>query len=391
MNFDYRTVGSTISRLTPVSLLELATNVVTDWMPGTPNSLALCFVDLLATTLDSKAIMGGDVWTVQSRVASFEKQWKQATSWILGVAFSRKIFEMEGYPWWASVSAFTSPTRRWAPSSPYWYPNFPTRQCRIIKPTPRRTRLMPDYILARNKLTQPGHEISFAESKGSQRNLEFLDPPPSPWINQARNAEFYYRRVHVPATRNMLVATRINPRAKRPVTRRIYVRVWNSEKPHKNTHLGAFREVLMFHYFGICERIGMGANAKLLALNSYADMMLYPSDKRDFYYERLTESRKELIGMAKNEIIIEETQDLPNEPIFFSSKRSKFTVGENVMRIGLSSQAMDLVKWLQEGNEEYGIDFSFRKFNKRVNELRNFSKEIPSLCLRKDGVVSEFL
>ncbi|MBU4274075.1 MAG: hypothetical protein L6406_10600, partial [Desulfobacterales bacterium] len=111
MHFDYHGITSSRSRPIPASILELATNIITDWMPGTPNSLARGFVDLLSTIIDTVRINGNDQWTLRPRVAQFEKQWKQVTSWILGVAFCKRIIAMEGYPWIAPVSAFVSQGR----------------------------------------------------------------------------------------------------------------------------------------------------------------------------------------------------------------------------------------------------------------------------------------
>ena len=79
------------------SLLQLATNVVTDWMPGVPNSLALAFSDLLGEMLKVESVEGDELWIVAPRMTGFEKQWKLVTSWILGVAFCRKVIEDLGY------------------------------------------------------------------------------------------------------------------------------------------------------------------------------------------------------------------------------------------------------------------------------------------------------
>ena len=128
---------------------------------------------------------------------------------------------------------------------------------------------MPDYILAR---TNPagGNEISFAESKGTNVCLENMNSPPQSWMNQARNAEFYFRRIQYTASQQMLVATRVNPKATRPATRRVYVRAWNSKNKDNQVPIDAIIEIMFMHYFGVCERIGMDANAKLLALSTYS-------------------------------------------------------------------------------------------------------------------------
>lgn len=109
--YDYYPLASTTSNRPSVTLLQLATNMVTDWMPGVPNSLAAGFSELLGGTLKAEKIDIHDLWTVQERMTGYEKQWKQVTSWILGVAFARKVIDYFGYPWWAPVSAFSGKQR----------------------------------------------------------------------------------------------------------------------------------------------------------------------------------------------------------------------------------------------------------------------------------------
>ena len=212
MNFDYCSIGSRSSSATPATLQELATNIATDWMPGTPNSISRGLVDILDNVIESRTIGPRNLWTLKSEAGNFEKQWKQMTSWILGVAFCRKIVELEGYTWWAPVSAFTSRNPRWIPSATNWYPSLPLNNCRIVKPNPRFSNLMPDYVLAR---IHPigGFEISFAESKGTRICLENMRRPQQAWVNQAKNAKFYYKGHFISPLQQMVVATRVNPNA----------------------------------------------------------------------------------------------------------------------------------------------------------------------------------
>ena len=168
MHFDYHAINSSTSRAIPITILELASNIITDWMPGTPNSLSRGFVDLLSMMIESRRINGIDQWVLKPDVAQFEKQWKQVTSWILGIAFCKKVIEMEGYTWLAPVSAFTSQQRRSQSQVPYWTSNLPLMNSRITHPIPRRPRLMPDYVLARSAFRQKGVksliDLSYSES-----------------------------------------------------------------------------------------------------------------------------------------------------------------------------------------------------------------------------------
>lgn len=55
MNFDYHGIGSTGSRRIPVQAIELATNIITDWMQGPlipfPEVSSTCLIMLLPLTL----------------------------------------------------------------------------------------------------------------------------------------------------------------------------------------------------------------------------------------------------------------------------------------------------------------------------------------------------
>ncbi len=74
--YDYYPIAPATGTRPVASLLQLATNVVTDWMPGVPNSLALAFSDLLGEMLKVESLDGDDLWIVAPRMTGFEKQWK---------------------------------------------------------------------------------------------------------------------------------------------------------------------------------------------------------------------------------------------------------------------------------------------------------------------------
>lgn len=192
MNIIYHSIDSASSRPVPISLEELATNVITDWMPGTPASLSRGFADLLGEILESQTLGSDNFWTVKPIAARFEKQWKQVTSWMLGVACCRKVVEMEGYPWWAPVSAFTKRNNVLSALTPFWIQELTHRQCHVKPPVPPLSNLLPDYVLARFNGTTSRYEISFAESKGRQSPLHSLSTPPDKWRDQSKNAEFFY-------------------------------------------------------------------------------------------------------------------------------------------------------------------------------------------------------
>jgi hypothetical protein len=389
MNIHYHDIGSNSYSTIPCPLLELATNVVIDWMPGTPNSMARGFVDLLNNIIEPILIGNEDLWVTRPPVAYYEKQWKQVTSWIIGVAFCRKIAENKGYRWWAPVSVFTNPNSIGSALIPYWQPNLPQLRCYVDKPIPPLSNLMPDYILVRANAIK-NYEVSFAESEGSRKSLESRNLNPVEWRNQSRNAEFYFDNARYPTSQNLVVATRVNPFGKKDWTRRVYVRAWNSSEPEKHVPFNAIRDILSIHYLGICERIGLRANADLLTMASF--LRSNPS------YLKMSRFNKEYLNAkaeAEAEMEHHEASRLHHQPIFFEHKRSLFIIGRKTIRIGLSIYAKKLVNWLQDFESEddtkiirhfeQGIDFLL----KQTKELK--AEESTEIVVRNDGLISEFV
>lgn len=409
MNFECHGVSG-VSRLISVNLQELATNIITDWMPGTPNTLANGFMNLLSEILEQRTIGSDKLWTAAQRVAGFEKQWKQVTSWILGVAFSKKVFQMEGYAWWAPVSAFK---RHSSILFNNWQNNIPFTNCSIKKPNPPISKLMPDYVLVQANQGGSGYYISFAESKGCQFSLEYRTNPPMAWRDQSRNAEFYCNNIQYKAKQNLIVATRLNPKASKPKTRRLYVRVWNSNDPKDIVPIDVFRDILYIHYFGLCERIGLKANAQLLRIANepksvsveYGTSKMIKKqgdkvDEEDLSYPvsyDIIDVPLKVIDEKEYENIIEQAKkeikhygDIkPAIPISIAVEGSRFLLGERTIRIGMSDYAIKVIKWLQSKDVLYDDKF-FQLFNEHHKVLSSNIKESDKIFVRADGVISIF-
>jgi hypothetical protein len=388
MNFDYHGIGSTGSRRIPVQAIELATNIITDWMPGAPNSLSRGFVDLLDNVVASHFIDGNHYWTLQPTAAHFEKQWKQVISWILGVAFCKKVVDIEGYTWIAPLSAFSSQNTyllsRWAPIIPFVNST--------IKPDPSiSATLMPDYVLARAGSGNPPLEISFAESKATKNCLENCSMPPDSWINQARNARFYFRNKVIPATQKMLIATRVNPKARKAKTRRVYVRCWNSKKESLGVSIEGFRDILLLHYFGVCERLGMTANAKLLALRSYRNVDMDQKGQMVFLKNDPQEYEKGILDDAREEIDIHSTNRLHDFPVSIARNRADFQIGHRLVRVGLSQPGMDVVRWLQKGENIAGLEQIVEQLQNGFSDINPNLENAKDIFIRRDGVFAEFI
>jgi hypothetical protein len=371
--YDYYPLASTSSTRPSVSLLQLATNVITDWMPGVPNSLASGFSELLDEMLKAETIDADQLWTVRQRMTGFEKQWKQVTSWILGVAFARKIIEDLGYPWWAPVSAFSS--KRRTTHTPDWTFYLPPSLCRIERNN--SCKLFPDYVLARTKLSALGYEISFAESKGCTDSLENRTVPPSDWKLQSTNARFTFGNVLQLITQYLLIATRVYPAGQRERTRRILVRTWNDHVPGAEVTLDVFQNVVIAHYFGVCERSGLTANAQLLALRNY-----FPKEDNNQVRRRLELVKAKLLGAANQEL---HREQIGATSVVFGPA-STFKVGEMTIRVGLAEPAANILQSLQFP-ERNVLERLLHTFDSQIAATRESLRSLDDVFVRADGVV----
>lgn len=408
-SFDYIPVGGA-KQPAKVSLVRLATNVITDWVPGVPNSLSRGFADLLSRILKAEKTpqSAADTWVVQSQVHGFEKQWKNATSWMLGVAFCRWVVEKEGYAWWAPVSAFTPAKNKTPVARHKWLDRkFSVNDCYVQPPPVPTSNLLPDYILARQRGGTPRYEISFAESKGVEDNVTGSGwaSARDTWRDQCLNAELYRRRksppdVNISAKQRLVIATRVNHKGKMAYTRRIQVRAWNSKNLETIEAEDAFREVLAMHYFGVCEQIGFSANAFLIAselrligirdrLNSLEDDR--NNFRRDILLERLRvdeaqvrEEQARVADEAESELEPRRV-DAVREEVFVNPDVAPYATDAGGVRVGLSASALDAVRWLQGRNDNFNPDSLYHM----EGEARESSVAEAStgVAYRNDGVV----
>jgi len=102
---------------------------------------------------------------------------------MLGVAGTRHVLMSEGYRWIAPISAF---------------------------------HIVGGCI-----------EWAVAEAKGTKMSLKSTSSCPTEWSNQARNVVIKVNGTEIDIPRHVVVATRVNPNAKRDRARRLQVRTWN--------------------------------------------------------------------------------------------------------------------------------------------------------------------
>lgn len=384
--FEYYGVGSSSPSFIPMSLTELAINIVTDWMPGVPPAMARGFTDLLDKTIKPEVVSSRNLWAVQPFVDSYENQWKQVTSWILGVAFCRKIIEMEGYPWWAPVSAFKNPGRSKKTATHYWQTKLPVNDCEVKRPNSHM--LFPDYILAKSAGVG-SYNVSFAESKATTAGLKKRTTPPADWRAQSQNANFYFKKKKQLVTQRLLVATRVNPKAVRLQNRRVIVRAWNSREPDNKIAQDTFRNVLQLHYLGICVQLRLAENARQLGLIDDGEegrvrkQGPLPSDADAVQRDTLRE-------LSVSEFKSDTIERLGGAHVFFPERTPEFTVGDRRIRVGLTEGALDVMHWLQ-GTQDVDGDKIIAALAREAEHLHELASAGVDLVVRSDGVVGQLV
>jgi hypothetical protein len=383
-NFEYYGVGAPAPTIIPMSLNEIAVNIVTDWMPGVPPEMARGFTDLLDRTLKPEAGSSDNLWTVERFVDSFENQWKQVTSWILGVAFCRKVIETEGYPWWAPVSAFKNPGRAKKTSTYYWQTKLPVKDCEVKRPNPHM--LFPDYILAKSP-SAGSYDVSFAESKATTAGLKDRATAPADWRSQSQNADFYFMKAKQHITQRLLVATRVNPKAVRPQKRRVVVRAWNSREPGNEVAQVTFRKIVQLHYLGLCVQLRLTENARQLGFiedageESKRTEVLLPGRVDAVQYDIL---RERSVSEFNSDTILR----LGGARVFFPVRTPEFAVGDMRIRVGLTERAVEVMHWLQ-GTTDVDGDGIIAGLVRESGYLHELASASPDLVVRSDGVVGQ--
>jgi hypothetical protein len=388
MNFEFVDIGTISPIPVPASVEELAANVITDWMPGAPNDLARGFGELLSNILESVGPPGNQRWAVKAETACYEKQWRQATSWILGVALCRKVIEQAGYQWWAPVSAFAPAGRRspW-PWGLYWNtPGLVPGDCVVRRLNPKQ--FLPDYVVARlNSLSGTG-QIAFVESKGCKDSLASSPRALPCWRQQAGNGEFICQGIVVPPAQQMVVATRVNPGASRTRTRHLYVRAWNTADLERSSDEKILQEIAAAHYFGVCHRLGMRANAMLLWKAALQRSDVSAADRR---FMRILEAPWDRLASDAAQEVVRVTIRIEAEERGFMVSgigHGLFALGESKVQLGLSEPAFDLIRSLQQSKPHEASPHGFLATFVSVNEkLRDDLKNRQTLLILSDGLV----
>ena len=256
MQFEYYSFGAFTPSAVPVSLTDLAKYPATEWLPGTPNAIANGLTSIFSSLLLPEWSSGRTYWSINPDIDRVDRQWKGATSWVIGIAFARYVAEQEGYQWWAPVSAFRGDEKSGYSTTGNWIVGAPIFDFAVNRKTGNKTRLTPDYVLCR--LSDTGsYEFAFMEAKGNKRKLDNRPNVPDDWGDQVNSVDLYYRKLLVPMNRRIVVATRIHPTAVRMQSRRIVVRAWNHKEQNFYHEYTALAHFLAVHYAGLCQRLGL--------------------------------------------------------------------------------------------------------------------------------------
>ena len=190
---------------------------------------------------------------------------------MLGVAGARHILASEGYRWIAPLSAFYPDAVQIVDLSA-WHISFPRSSIVANRLPGSRARLRPDYLALRSTAGQQQgqpYEWAVAEAKGTHACLRGVRSCPTNWYSQARNVLLSVNDSPIAIPRHLVLATRVNPNAVYPRTRRIQVRAWNStdDSIHPGLPPEAAVDIAAAHLFGLFRNLRLPENARAVALS----------------------------------------------------------------------------------------------------------------------------
>ncbi|MBO7778459.1 hypothetical protein, partial [Burkholderia pseudomallei] len=369
--------------LTPA---EVAAHLVSDWIPSLPSVSAVDLMGWPQYLLKEVGHSHSPYLAIDEQVSACERQWKGVMSWMLGVACARKVLSEEGYQWIAPVSAFY-PNQITPVSISNWHPTYPSSVLKIDRDPASSTNLRPDYIALRSiggKL-----EWALAESKGTSASLSSMACPRT-WRDQVRNAVVHVTRprgggTNIPISRHIVVATRVNPNAKRTMTRRLQVRAWNSFAPPTPIDSGGAEiEVMAAHLYGLCRNLSLFQNANAIAV---ASRLRGRAQVRNGDWQRLTSVNEAADGeLQERSIRSEGGRAIFSFPVAGERGESP------TLRITLEYPTVELLRAIRklgviDHDARYQIEISAGKLSGWYAERRLLRSERVSVL--REGIVVE--
>ncbi|MBO7750212.1 hypothetical protein [Burkholderia pseudomallei] len=383
---QYWPVGSSKEERLDLTPVEVAAHLVADWIPSLPSVSAVDLMGWPQYLLKEVGHSHRPYLAIDEQVSACERQWKGVMSWMLGVACARKVLSEEGYQWIAPVSAFY-PNQITPVSTLNWHPTYPPSVLKIDRDPASSTNLRPDYIALRS--IGGNLEWALAEAKGTSASLSSMACP-RPWRDQVRNAIVHAKRpkaggTNIPISRHIVVATRVNPNAKRKLTRRLQVRAWNSSVPPTPTDSGGAEiEVMAAHLYGLCRNLSLFRNADAIAAASW---LRGRAQLRDGDWQRLT---------SANEAADEELRRRNVRPEGGRAVFSFLMAGERgespALRITVESHTLELLRAIRkfgviDHDARYRIEISAGELSDWYAERRVLRSERVSVL--REGIVVE--
>jgi hypothetical protein len=271
MFVEFWGVGMTAASPLPMTTYDISSHLMVDWVPSLPVTVSSSFMGWPPFLIKFVRFNGSDLLTVGPQAGCSERQWRGILSWMLGVAGARHISASEGYRWIAPLSAFYPDAVQTVDLSA-WNISFPRSSVVAERLPGSRSRLRPDYLALRSTgARQEGqpYEWAIAEAKGTHICLTGLKDCPIDWYNQARNVRVRVNGSPIPIPRHLVLATRVNPNAVYPRTRRLQVRAWNStdDSTYPSLPLEAAVDIAAAHLFGLFRNLRLRESARAIALS----------------------------------------------------------------------------------------------------------------------------
>jgi len=330
MNVRYIPIAGKNDQALPLTTQDVSNFLLADWLPNLPFPVAPSFFGWPAHILVQSTSDKVDYLTIHPAICQTERQWKSMVSWMLGVAGARKVLSELGYRWVAPASAFYPEAIE--PISIRWPNNFPRTSLTVTDDPEITSRLRPDYLALKPGGEGGAYSLCAAEAKGTKRAILSSShfACPGNWKSQVCNIQLAINGIVTAIPRHIVIATRVNPNAKRDKTRQLSIRAWNSEDRDlsKMQDAQGIVPIVLAHLYGFYRNIGDTGIASELAQSC----------------SRIASSSKKL--GSDEDVNLERDGRL-----FFESPREERILGQEFpVTIKLSDELMRLTKKLIVAN-----------------------------------------
>ena len=301
-NVDFWQVGSTQPIDSELTVSEISGHLAADWLPSVPTAVAESLVGWPSFLLE---VDSGRL-TMHPRAGRCERQWKSVLSWMLGVAGTRHFLKKEGFRWIAPVSGFLATAKKDIDLAG-WSLAFPRTTVRTARNINSNAKLMPDYIaLKHNAKMKPAfYEWAVAEAKGTRDDLSNQQVCPSEWYNQVQNVTLRVANKVRPLDRHIVIATRVNPNAKKTSTRRLQIRAWNKQNSlveNAGAQASGPLMIVAAHLFGFFRVLRLRATAVSIAFAAQRWSARAITDQEPDLFDEVTDSGYTFANRAAKEL-----------------------------------------------------------------------------------------